>query len=237
LEATTVPVLIALVAGVLSFLSPCQLAVLPGYVGYLSGSAAGQTSSRARTISHAVAFIGGFSIVLVVLGASVGLVGYLIYDYLPIVRRVGGAILIIFGLHVAGVIRIPLLYREAKLQVGEPRVGSYSTSVLLGLVFGVGWTPCVGPTLAAILLMASTTQTVAQGALLLTVYCLGLGIPFLVTAAALGRVSRFLRQINRRGNVVSAVSGALLIVMGILIFTNQLTRISALFGAWAPFNL
>jgi len=172
-----------------------------------------------------------------VLGASVGLVGYLIYDYIPLLRRVGGVVLIVFGLHVAGILTIPFLYREAKLRVGEPRPGSYPTSFLLGLVFGVGWTPCVGPTLAAILLMASATQTVAQGALLLTVYCLGLGIPFLITAVALDRVRNALRQINRRGNVVGAVSGVLLIGMGILIFTDQLTRLSGVLGAWVPFNL
>ena len=237
MESASVSVLLALVAGILSFLSPCQLAVLPGYVGYLSGATTGRASSRARTLSYAVAFIAGFSVVLIALGASVGLVGYLIYDYLPIIRRIGGAILIVFGLHVAGVVRIPLLYREAKLHVEEPRSGSYPTAFLLGLVFGVGWTPCIGPTLAAILLMASVSQTVGEGALLLTVYSLGLGIPFLVTAVALDRVGAFLRQINRRGNLVSAISGALLIAMGVLIFTNQLVRLSALFGAWVPFNL
>ena len=237
METASVPVFLALAAGILSFLSPCMLAVLPGYVGYLSGSMAGQASSRARTLSHAVTFVAGFSVILIILGASVGLVGYLIYDYVPLLRRVGGAILIAFGLHLAGIIEIPFLYREAKLHVSDPRAGSYSTSFLLGLVFGVGWTPCIGPTLAAILLLASTTQTVAQGALLLTVYCLGLGIPFLITAVALDRVGFYLKQINRRGNVVSVVSGVLLIGMGILIFTDQLTRLSALLGAWAPFNL
>jgi cytochrome c-type biogenesis protein len=237
LQTASVPVFLALAAGILSFLSPCQLAVLPGYVGYLSGSMAGQTSNRARTLSHAVAFVAGFSIVLIVLGASVGLVGYLIYDYVPLLRRLGGTILIVFGLHLAGIIRIPFLYREAKLHVGAPRPGRYTTSFTLGLVFGVGWTPCIGPTLAAILLMASTTQTVLQGGLLLTVYCLGLGIPFLITAVALDRVRLVLKQVNRRGNLVSAVSGVLLIGMGILIFTDQLTRLSAILGAWAPFNV
>jgi cytochrome c-type biogenesis protein len=237
LETTSVPVVLALVAGILSFLSPCQLAVLPGYVGYLSGSAVGQKTSRVRTLSHATAFIAGFSAVLIALGASVGLVGYLVYDYLPVIRKVGGVILILFGLHVSGILRIPFLYREAKLRVEQPRAGSYPTSFLLGLVFGFGWTPCVGPTLAAILLMAGTTQTVLQGALLLTVYALGLGIPFLVTALALGRASLVLRQINRRGSVVSALSGALLVVMGMLIYTNQLARLSGLLGGWVPFNL
>jgi cytochrome c-type biogenesis protein len=174
---------------------------------------------------------------LIVLGASVGLVGYLIYDYMPILRQIGGAILIAFGLHVAGLIRIPFLYREAKFQVSKPRAGSYSTAFLLGLVFGVGWTPCIGPTLAAILLLASTTQTVLQGALLLTVYSLGLGLPFLATALALDRVRNTLRQINRRGNLISAVSGVLLIIMGMLIFSNRLLWLSALFGGWVPFNL
>lgn len=231
------PAALALLAGVLSFLSPCQLAVVPGYVGYLSGAAAGKAGGRARTFSYAVAFVLGFSVVLVALGASVGLIGYLIYDYLPMLRKVGGAILIAFGLHVLGLLPIPVLYREARLGVeATPKVG-YVASFVLGVVFGFGWTPCIGPTLAAILLMASTTQTVGQGAFLLALYSIGLGLPFLATALALGRANRLLRQINRRGNLVSAVSGALLILMGVLIFTGQLQRLPSLFGAWAPFNV
>ena len=237
METNGVSAALALLAGVLSFLSPCQLAVVPGYVGYLSGSAAGKTSSRTRTFSYALAFVLGFSVVLIALGASVGLVGYLIYDLLPVLRKVGGAILIVFGLHTLGLIQIPLLYREAKLGTGVVPKTGYAASFVLGVVFGVGWTPCIGPTLAAILLMASTTQTVGQGALLLTLYSIGLGVPFLATALALGSASQILRQVNRRGNLVSIASGVLLIVMGMLLFTNQLQRLSGLFGGWAPFNV
>ncbi len=237
MDTVSVPVFLALAAGILSFLSPCQLAVLPGYVGYLSGSMAGQASSRGRTLTHAIAFVAGFSLVLIVLGASVGLVGYLVSDYQPLLKRVGGVLVIVLGLHLAGIIRIPLLYREAKFEGPSLRSSRYSASFLLGLVFGVGWTPCIGPTLGAIMVLAGTTATVAQGAALLTVYCLGLAIPFLITAVALDRVRPFLKQINRRGNLISVASGFLVIGMGILIFTDQLTRLSALFGAWAPFNL
>jgi cytochrome c-type biogenesis protein len=237
LEPDGVPILIAFAAGILSFLSPCQLAVVPGFVGHLSKTASGEASSRARTVSHAVAFVLGFSAVFVVLGASVGLVGYLLYDYLPILRKVGGVVLIVFGLQAIGVLTIPFLYREARVQVSTGRRSGYLSSLLLGLAFGIGWTPCIGLTLAGILLLASSSQTAAQGALLLMVYSLGLGLPFLGTALALGRASRLLRRINRRGNLVSMASGALLVGMGMLVYTNQIARLPALFGGWAPFSL
>lgn len=237
MDATGVPVLIAFVAGVLSFLSPCQLAVVPAYVGYLSGSAVGVAGSRARTVGHAAIFVAGFSLVFILLGASVGLVGYLVYDYVPLLRRVGGLVLIVFGLHFLGLLKIPLLYREAKLGLAPSPKRGLGASLLLGVVFGVGWTPCIGPTLAAILLLASATQTVGQGAALLAVYSVGLGVPFLATAFALESASRLLRRINRHGNVVTLVSGVLLILMGILIFTNRVQQLSGLFGGWVPFNL
>lgn len=237
METDSIPALLAFAAGVLSFLSPCQLAVVPGFVGYLSGAAAGGSASRARTVSHALAFVLGFSVVLIALGASVGLVGYLIYDYLPVLRRVGGVVLIVFGLHVLGILVVPFLDREAKLGVDPAARRGYSAAFLLGLVFGFGWTPCVGPTLAAILLLASTTQTVGQGALLLTLYSVGLGLPYLATALALGTASRVLRRVNRRGNLVSVASGALLIVMGVLLFTGRLTWLASAFGGATPLGL
>lgn len=239
MEIQGVAASLALLAGILSFLSPCLLPLVPGYVGYMSGRVAGANVSRGRVLSHAVSFVLGFSIVLVLLGASVGLVGYLVYDYMPLIRRIGGVVLIVFGLNMAGLIRIPILYREARLEAHPSRPGTYPASFLLGTVFGLGWTPCIGPTLAAILLLAGTSQTVAQGALLLAVYSAGLGIPFIVTALALGRAKDFISRLNRRGNVVSWASGVLLIAMGIMVYTDVIARMPAIFTFmnWVPFNL
>lgn len=240
MEPVGVSVAIAFAAGLLSFISPCQLAVVPGYVGYLSGAVAnstGGTATRGRTIGHALAFILGFTAVFVALGASVGLFGYLLQDYLPIVRRVGGVIVVLLGLHLAGILPLPFLYRELRLEQPTSTRRGYLPSLFLGFFFGVGWTPCIGPTLAAILLLAGTTQTVGHGAGLLLVYSLGLGVPFLATALALGSASRLIRRLNRHGNVVSVVSGILLIIMGVLLFTDQLARLPALLGGWTPLGL
>lgn len=235
LEPESISILLAFAAGVLSFLSPCQLAVVPGFVGYLSGSTSGEEASRARTVGYAAAFVLGFAVVFVALGTSVGLVGYLAYDYLPVLRKIGGVVLIIFGLHTMGLLTIPFLYREVRLHVVPAKAG-YPASFLLGLAFGVGWTPCIGLTLAGILLLASSSTTVAHGALLLAVYSAGLGLPFLGTALALDQVNGLFRRINSRGNLVSLASGLMLIGMGMLVYTNQMVRLPALFGGWSLFN-
>lgn len=230
MEVGDLGVLLAFVAGVLSFVSPCHLPLVPVYVGYISGSA---PQGRGATLAHALLLVLGFSVVLVLLGASVGLVGYLLWEHMRLIRRVGGIVLIVLGLHLAGIVRIPFLYREVRFEMSRPARLGYPMSFLLGIIFGVGWTPCVGPILAGILLLASTTQTVGQGAFLLAVYSLGLGLPFLLTALSLGSASGVVKRLNRYGNAVSAASGVLLILMGMLIYTNRLQQLAALFN-WVP---
>lgn len=231
METQNLNLLVAFGAGVLSFISPCVLPLVPVYLGYLSGAAIeGESASRARTVAHAFAFVVGFTLVFVALGASVGLVGYVLLRYLPIIVRVGGVVLILLGLHLTGLVRIPFLYVEKRLEVKKQGGDTYWTSFLVGMVFAFGWSPCVGPILSGILLLASASQTVGRGALLLAVYSLGLGLPFLITAFALSLVTRWLRKLNRYMNVVSIAAGVFLIVMGVLLFAGWFERLNAYFA-------
>jgi len=234
LDTPNISVFLALIAGVLSFLSPCVLPLAPAYVGYLSGTVSvtpeGMViSDRRSTFFHALSFILGFSFVFVVLGASVGLVGYLLYDYLPVIQKLGGILLVIFGLHYMGVFTIPLLYREKRIEFeGDRRLG-YMSSLLIGVFFGAGWTPCIGLTLTGILLLAGNAATVGRGAWLLAVYSAGLGIPFLLIGLGLDRMSGWLQRLNRRKKVVSIISGLFLIGMGIIVYTNAIGLLNAWF--------
>jgi len=211
-------------------------------------------ATRWRTFSHALAFVLGFSLVFVVLGASVAFFGFALNRYLPVVVKVGGLILILFGLYVAGALswiadRVQkrgwdrnaigrgyvafvdglarLLYTEGRIHVRTDRSWGYFSSFLMGIFFSAGWIPCVGPVLAGIYLLASDTATVAQGALLLLAYSAGLGIPFLLTGLAFGTMAGFLRRINRHMGVVSKITGLFLIFMGVLLFMDRLTFISS----------
>jgi cytochrome c-type biogenesis protein len=212
------------------------------------------SATRWRTFSHALAFVLGFSLVFVVLGASVAFVGYALNQYLPAIVKVGGLILILFGLYVAGALGwiadqvqgrgwdhnplgvaymafvnglARLLYTEGRVQVRADRSWGYVGSFLMGVFFSAGWIPCVGPVLAAIYLLAGDTATVAQGALLLLAYSAGLGIPFLLTGLAFGSMTGWLRRINRHQGIVSKITGLFLICIGILLFMERLPLISS----------
>lgn len=236
MEPENLNIVIAFAAGVLSFLSPCVLPLVPVYIGHLAGTSASSSGSnfvRLRTFFHAFAFVLGFSLIFVLLGASVGLMGGFIYDRLPMLRQVGGIFLVILGLHVMGILKIPFLYREKKLTIApNPRLG-YLASFMIGMTFSAGWTPCVGTILGTILFLASTTETGWQGAYLLAVYSLGLGVPFLAAGLAIGSATNMLRRLNKHLNVVTAVSGTLLIAMGIAIYADLLTRFTYLWY-WTP---
>jgi cytochrome c-type biogenesis protein len=211
------------------------------------------SATRWRTFSHALAFVLGFSTVFVVLGASVAFFGYALNQYLPAIVRVGGLVLILFGLYVAGALswvadRIQekgwdrnavgrgyiafvnglarVMYTEGRLQVRNDRSLGYFSSFLMGIVFSAGWIPCVGPVLAGIYLLASNTATVAQGAVLLLAYSAGLGIPFLLTGLAFSSMTGWLRRVNRHLGIVSKITGIFLIFMGVLLFMDRLTFIS-----------
>lgn len=218
-EQVTLPA--ALLAGLISFFSPCVLPLVPIYIGYLTGRMAGSGShARLHTLAHALAFVMGFGAVFVALGATAGWLGGLLYSVLPTLIKVGGAILIVFGLHMMGLIAIPFLNMEKRLEMRGGRQRNYWSSLLVGVAFAAGWTPCVGPVLAGILLLAADSQTVGSGALLLAVYAVGLGVPFLVVAGLLEAAGPLVRRVSRYARIASIIGGGLLIVMGLLLLTG-----------------
>ncbi|MCX5985888.1 MAG: sulfite exporter TauE/SafE family protein [Chloroflexi bacterium] len=216
--------LVAFGAGVLSFVSPCVLPLVPAYIGMLSGTSVGD-ASRVRTLVHAIAFITGFSAVFVTLGASVSLIGFVFQDLVRSLafRIVAGAVLIGFGLHGAGLLRFNALYRDTRFQIRPGVRASLVKSFVIGAAFASGWTPCIGPILGTILLYASTEATVLQGAALLSAYSLGLGVPFFLTGLALEASTRLMRRLNRRARLIELSSGALMVGMGLVVMSGGMT--------------
>ena len=231
-----VSIFAALVAGIVSFLSPCVLPLVPPYLVYLTGAAAGQgatdgaaadgapKSSRGAVMLAAVVFVLGFSTVFVALGASATLIGAVLRAYAYQLAMVAGVIIIIMGLHFLGVTRIGFLMREGRFGMAKP--GSLLGAYVMGLAFAFGWTPCIGPILAAILAVAASEATVAKGAGLLAVYSAGLGIPFLIAAFAVDRVSALLRRFRNQMQNVERAMGVLMIVTGIAFLTGSITDAS-----------
>jgi cytochrome c-type biogenesis protein len=221
-------------AGLLSFLSPCVLPLVPAYVGHLAGaslSPGAPTVSRATTLSHALAFVLGFTTVFVLFWTIIRLIDlYVFPGFVNYFRQVGGVVLIVMGLHVAGVFRIPLLYREKRFYLQRRGAPSLPMSFVVGVIFAAGWTPCIGPILSGIIGLATFTDTMAQGAVLLASYSLGLGVPFLVTAFALGSATLFLKRFNRYFGVIEVVSGVFLIAVGVLMFTGLFLRLPQYFN-------
>lgn len=253
---------VAFLAGLLSFLSPCVLPLVPAYIGYLGGSAltvargtavgtagvaAGtggqaamtQTTARWIVMANAALFVIGFTIVFAMIGNLAGALSTLLYENKRTLQYIAGGMLFIFGLHMIGLIRIPFLDYTRRLDVRPAQNLGYVRSFLIGLGFGVGWTPCIGPTLGLIFTMALNGNT-NEAFLPFIAYSLGLGVPFLITAMAMGRISGVLKRLTRRSytlkagnwtiidqvNIVSLVSGALLIVMGLLVFFNAVTLLA-----------
>jgi cytochrome c-type biogenesis protein len=218
-------VAVAFSAGLFSFLSPCVLPLFPSYISFITGMSVSDLTAdltadaRRRVFLHAVAFILGFSLVFVALGASFSAAGQLLFTYRDAIRRVGGVLIILFGLYIAGVLRIGLLGRTASLQIREKPAG-YLGSFAVGVTFAVGWTPCVGPILGAILSLAGTAETVTRGVGLLVAYSAGLGVPFLLSALALGPFLKFFKRYRPFIPVVERGAGALLVVVGVLVLTN-----------------
>lgn len=235
---TEIGIPIAFLAGVVSFASPCCLPLVPGYVSYMvATNPDGSPAPRRAALLHALAFVAGFTLVFIAIWASVGLVGYLFRDYLGLLRQLGGAVLVFMGLHVAGLISVSALYREARLPLGpaaavqEPaaetrRSPSYGRSALVGVVFSAGWTPCIGPILGGIIGLASVSASVAEGTVLLLVYAVGLGLPFVLVALGATAVSERLGWLRRHQAAVNAATGALLVAIGFLMITNTFARLS-----------
>lgn len=214
---------VAFVAGLVSFVSPCVLPLVPVYLLQMAGTATGAFGGRRTTFAHALSFVAGFSVVFVLLGASVGFFSFFFQDNIRTFTRVAGIILIVFGLHLAGVIRIPWLARTYQVDVPGSRRRGYVGSALIGASFSIGWTPCVGPVLGSILTLAATSSTAAQGALLLACYSLGLGVPFLATGLLAAKATSLFKRFNRFLPAVELASGGLLVLAGVLIFTDRFT--------------
>ena len=230
----------AFVGGLLSFLSPCVLAVVPGYLAYLGGASveAGVEAGAGRRnlLVNAVVFVIGFSAVFILLFAVFRtLVIRLPLDYKDLLTQAAGILVIFLGLQFLGLFRIGVFFREARLQLAHRLPGGSPLSALLvGAAFGLGWTPCVGPILTAIILRASA-HDVAGGTGMMIIYCAGLAIPFLLVALAINRGRPVIRAINRHARVVEATSGALLILVGLLLFTGEFAVVNQWFGPLAPY--
>ena len=222
----------AVFAGLLSFVSPCVLPLVPPYLGFLAGTsledvAEGRAASDAsrRVFYTSIAFVAGFSTVFVALGASASLIGQAISQYINVLGTLAGIIIIVMGLHFLGLFRIALLYREARVQV-ERKPAGLPGAYVLGLAFAFGWTPCVGPILAAILFVAGAESTAGQGAILLTAYALGLGVPFLGAALFAGPFLRFMSRFRRHLGRVEQAMGVVMIVTGILFLGGWMQQAS-----------
>jgi len=221
----------AFVAGLLSFASPCVLPLVPPYLAFMGGvsieqlRAGGSAKARVRILLVAVSFVAGFSGVFVSLGATASWIGQAVSAHLAILGYFAGALIALMGLHFLHVIRIPLLERTARVGVAQ-RPASLIGAYAIGLAFGFGWSPCVGPVLAAILLMAGAADSALEGARLLFVYSLGIGLPFLVAAGFAGAFMRWSTRNRRRLGLIEKAMGAFLIIAGVLIFTGQMPAIA-----------
>ena len=217
-------------AGLLSFFSPCVLPLVPAYLANLAGAAALETTYERKrvilTFLHSIAFVLGFSILFILMGASAGLIGSTIISYAETLRIVAGVMVILFGIFLIASYKIPWLNYEKRMHVGSARVPGYLRSLLIGALFAVGWTPCIGPILGSILFIAAYTCETTKGALLLSAYSLGLGIPFLLIGLAWGYIVPLWKSINRYLVLISIISGVFLIIIGVLMLTGQLTWLS-----------
>ena len=232
---------LAFLAGLASFLSPCVFSLVPAYIGYLGGRAAGgeaTETNRFVTFTHGLAFVLGFSLVFISLGVASSAFGRLLFDLRFILAKVGGIVVIIFGLHMIGVFRIPFLEYDTRVQQVPDRKWGYLSSALMGVFFSAGWAPCVGPVLGAILTLALNGGSISTGISLLSAYSAGLAIPFLLAALGLGWVSLTLRKYSKVMHYVEIVMGGVLVVIGIMLFSGVFERIAQQFQFfWIDFGI
>ncbi|HEX2017601.1 MAG TPA: cytochrome c biogenesis protein CcdA [Aurantimonas sp.] len=222
----------ALLAGLLSFVSPCVLPIVPPYLAYLAGLSFDQVRDRGaepavkrQIMLASVAFVAGFTTVFVALGATASALGQVVAEWFDVLSVIAGIIIIVMGLHFLGVFRLALLYREARVQVAQKPAGPLGAYVI-GLAFAFGWTPCVGPVLAAILFVAGTQDTALRGAGLLAAYSLGIGVPFLLAAAFATRFLALAARFRQHMGTVEKIMGGALVLTGILFVTGQMATIS-----------
>jgi cytochrome c-type biogenesis protein len=233
-EPAALSFVVAFVAGLLSFLSPCVLPLVPSYVGFITGMTLPEVSGRRRAaLLHALLFVAGFSLVFVLLGASATALGRALNYYQIWLQRVGGVLIIIFGFLCLGVFKVGVLNQERRVHLEHKPVG-YLGSALAGVAFGAGWTPCIGPVLGAILGLAATTSDVSRGMQLLAVYSAGLALPFLIAAVAVESFLDWFQGFRRYLPWVMRLSGLILIVVGVLLVTGEFTRLAGWLQGLTP---
>jgi cytochrome c-type biogenesis protein len=236
--------LAAFAAGLLSFISPCVLPLIPGYLSYISGltldemegtgaSAVDRAQARRRVVVASIFFILGFSCVFISLGAAASALGSFLLERQRVLSKVAAVIVILFGLHTMGVLRIGWLYSEKRVQVDRKPTSVFG-AFFVGLAFAFGWTPCIGPILAGILAIAGVQDTIGQGVRLLAVYSLGLGVPFLLTALAINQFFAVFAKIRKHYHAIEVGSGLLLCAIGVLIFTDRFTIIARWLSPYLP---
>lgn len=233
-EPAALGFLVAFFAGLLSFLSPCVLPLVPSYVGFITGMTLPEVSGRRRAaLTHALLFVAGFSLVFVLLGASATALGRALNYYQVWLQRVGGVLIILFGLLCLGVFKVGLLNQERRLHLGHKPVG-YLGSLLVGMAFAAGWTPCIGPVLGGILGLAATSSDVTRGMQLLAAYSAGLALPFLIAAVAVESFLDWFQRFRRFLPWVMRISGVMLIVVGVLLLTGEFTRLAGWLQGLTP---
>lgn len=223
-----ITILLAFSAGLLSFLSPCVLPLIPAYVGYLTGSSIEELEddkAKLFTLYKSLGFVLGFSIIFILMGVSITSLGKLLITHKDLFRKVGGILIIVFGLHTLGVFKVKLFYYEKRFLYFDKIKGPFS-SVIMGMAFAAGWTPCIGPILSSILIYAANMDSIGKGVLLLVIYSLGLAVPFILTALAIGSFRSQFKKFSKYLPIISIISGVLMIIMGIMIFTNKLSILS-----------
>jgi len=225
---------LAFLAGLLSFLSPCVLPLIPSYVGFLTGLTLEELEVRRGTaLAHALWFVAGFSLIFIALGATASALGVLLLRSQVWIGRIGGGVVILFGLYLLGVVRPGLLMRERKVQLARKPLG-YLGSAFVGITFGAAWTPCIGPILGAILTLAAAQASVGHGAALLTAYSAGLALPFVVTALALDRFLSWFQRFRPYLVWVERLAGILLILLGLLLVTDRFTLLAGWLQGLTP---
>jgi cytochrome c-type biogenesis protein len=231
---------LAFLAGLASFLSPCVFSLVPAYIGYLGGRSVASTQvqepHRWVTLTHGMAFVFGFSVVFVTLGVAASALGGLLYDARTYIAKIGGVVVILFGLHMTGILRIPFLEYDLRSQSMPDRSRGYLASALMGVFFSAGWSPCVGPVLGAILTLAMNGGSISQGVSLLSAYSAGLAIPFLLAAIGIGWVTKILRKYGKVMRYVEISMGVILVMVGAMLILGTFEQI-ARFGPFVDFGL
>ncbi|HZI27481.1 MAG TPA: cytochrome c biogenesis protein CcdA [Gemmatimonadaceae bacterium] len=234
METPTFGVLIAFSAGLLSFLSPCVLPLIPSYVTFITGLSLDDVQhARKAALIHGSLFVLGFTLIFLAMGAGATMLGQVLIQNRDWISRIGGVVIIVFGLYLLGVLNIGFLSRERRFHVADKPVG-YLGTMVVGIAFGAGWTPCLGPILGSILLYTGTQADLGRGMLLLFAYSLGLAVPFLLSAVAIERFTGFFQRMRKQMIWISRISGAVMIVIGVMLVTNYFTVLASWLTTLTP---